>query len=216
MVIVRYPCQKSPGRVSFTWDTFSDAAPFIDAVLLIGNQAPDRFYFHSDEKTFQWQGELIETRIGSIREDLSLDHPEQRAEILTGLLSNIYHAFDYREDGQVYDTLAKCVSGDLLREVYLRMKRSLLLAEQGGDLSHATQVQVTAAEPDKRSEGMLEATWQLTSVSEHWGHIHTQTNQYNALLKLQKDGSAWKLQAFQLLDDKRIQFQTSIRGYDKN
>jgi|694.fasta_scaffold00579_21 hypothetical protein len=215
-VIVRYPCQQSPGRVSFTWDKFSDAAPFIDAVLLIGNQAPDRFYFHSDEKTFQWQGELIETRIGSIREDLSLDQREQRVEILAGLLSNIYHAFDYREDEQVYDTLAKCVSGDLLREVYLRMKRSLLLAEQGGDLSHATKVEVTAAEPDKGSGGALEATWQLTSVSEHWGHIHTQTNQYKALLTLQKDGAAWKLQAFQLLDEKRIQFQTSIRGYDKN
>jgi hypothetical protein len=53
-------------------------------------------------------------------------------------------------------------------------------------------------------------------VSEHWGHIHTQTNQYKALLTLQKDGAAWKLQAFQLLDEKRIQFQTSIRGYDKN
>lgn len=215
-VIIRYPCRQTPSRVSFTWDTFSNAAPFIDAILLIGNQAPDRFYFHPEEKTFQWQGQLVQVESKSISENLSLDQPDQRTEILTGLLSNIYQAFDYRDDEQIYDSLARSVRGDLLREVYLRMKRSLLLAEQGGDQAHATEVEVIAALPDKRSNHAYEATWRLTSVSEHWGHIHTQTNEYKAILTLQKDENTWKLQAFELLDEKRIQFQTSIRGYDKN
>ena len=42
--------------------------------------------------------------------------PEQEEQLLEGLLTNVYRAFDLREEEAVYDKLALTVAGDLLEE----------------------------------------------------------------------------------------------------
>jgi hypothetical protein len=212
-IIISYPSEKVPSSVEVEWDTFSQYAPFIDMTLLIGDQPPDRTYFHVDAKTYQWQGDLVGPVVTPIKADGDLTLAPQRIELTKKLLHNIYRAFDFRQDEDVYDSLASSVQGNLLRELYLRIKRSLVLAEQGGELSHATDVEVISSTAGKQP-GVYETTWSVTGVSEHWGHIHTRTTEYRAELQISKHEGNWKLEKFQLLDEKRIRFETSIRGND--
>lgn len=57
---------------------------------------------------------------------------ESADEIVYTLLRNIYHAFDYRSESAIYDTLALSADGELLTDVYLEIRRSLELENQGG------------------------------------------------------------------------------------
>jgi hypothetical protein len=212
-VIISYPSEQVPSSVEVEWDTFSQYAPFIDMTLLIGDQSPDRHYFHAEATTYQWKGELIGPVVTPIQADGDLKSETQRVDVTGRLLQNIYRAFDFRKDEDVYDSLASSVQGDLLRELYLRIKRSLVLAEQGGELSHATEVKVLSSKSAKQPD-VFETTWSVTGVSEHWGHIHTRTTEYRAELKISKHEGNWKLGKFQLLDEKRVRFETSIRGND--
>lgn len=59
--------------------------------------------------------------------------PVQAEAILAPLLTSVYYAFDFREEGRVYDTLAHSIEGDLLNQVYLETRKGLELASQGTD-----------------------------------------------------------------------------------
>ncbi|MEO8494856.1 MAG: hypothetical protein ABI614_07280 [Planctomycetota bacterium] len=203
-VILTYPSRATPVTVAMQWTTFSEHAPYLRSIVLVGNEAPVEHYFRPNRPDFQWSGELIATKV------VPATTNESPSELLGALLRNVYGAFDFRDDSDVYDALATSVSGDLLRDLYLRVKRSLLMAEQGGALSHVEQVEVLAATP------AIEATWRVTGTVEHWGHVHTRVNEYRGRVTVVNEGGTWKLKALHLLDEKRIRFETSIRGYDRD
>ena len=50
---------------------------------------------------------------------------EEAQVIFTHLLKNIYRAFDFREESDVYDKLAISLEGDLLTDVYLQTNKSM-------------------------------------------------------------------------------------------
>lgn len=215
-VIISFPCTSEPHSTTVSWDAFSEAAPFIDSVVLVGNEKPDRFYFHPKATQFVWNGNFSVPEVEPILASRSLSEPQESRAIVAGLLSNIYRAFEFRDDSEVYDALASSIQGDLLREVYLRFKKSLLVAEHGGEMSRAQQVEVTDVRSDSSNLMSIQATWRVSSATEHWGHIHQRLSEYRAKMVLVSDNSFWKFQQFQLLDEKRLQFETSIRGYDSN
>jgi hypothetical protein len=215
-IIVTYPSPEPPESVTFAWNQFNEQAPFIDTVLLIGDQKPDRFYFHPRSTLFEWKGSFALPVIEPVRENQPLSGEQQLHNVLGGLLTNVYRAFNFREDGDVYDALQASIHGDLLRQVYLRVKRSLLVAEQGGEQSQAQRVEVVAVRPQGAGKNSFEATWRVASTCEHWGHVHARLSEYRAELSLVADEGLWKIDQFQLLDEKRLQFETKIRGYDSN
>ena len=51
---------------------------------------------------------------------------EKAVAVLENLLKNIYRSFDFREEEDVYDRLATSVSGDLLSDIYLQNRKSLV------------------------------------------------------------------------------------------
>ncbi len=53
----------------------------------------------------------------------------------------------------MYDALATCVEGKLLKELYLHIKRSLIIAEQGGALSRVTGLEVIDAKATGAPKG---------------------------------------------------------------
>lgn len=214
-IIVSYPSNLVPSSVEVQWDTFSQHAPFIDTTLLIGENPPDRTYFHAESQTYQWKGELVGPVVTPIKAESVLKTESDRVAVTQRLLQNIYRAFDFRRDEDVYDSLASSVQGPLLRDLYLRIKRSLVMAEQGGELSHATDVQVISSNLGEQP-GVYETIWSVTGVSEHWGHIHTRTTEYRGELKISPHEGNWKLESFRLLDEKRVRFETSIRGNDSS
>lgn len=215
-VIVSYPSKQVPAEVDVQWDKFSDYAPFIDTTLLIGNQPPDRAYFYPESTKYQWKGQLVGPLVQPVKVDGSLADPAYRQQAIAQVLENIYRAFDYRRDEDVYDSLATSVQGALLRELYLRIKRSLVMAEQGNELSQLISLEIVDCKPSSNPSNGFETTWQVTGVSEHWGHIHTRTSEYRADIKLINSEGIWRLDSFRLLDEKRIRFETSIRGHDSS
>jgi hypothetical protein len=126
--------------------------------------------------------------------------------VVTGLLTNVYRSFDFRDENDIYDVLARSVDGDLLRDVYLEMRRGLVLASQGGASAKVKEVELInlVAEPAKNQGVTAEATWQVRASVGHWGHIHERRNEYRATLRLQPLDGAWKLIDVEILDEVRL------------
>ena len=131
-----------------------------------------------------------------------------RANAIVGdLLHNIYRAFDYREESDIYDVLATSVSGELLTDIFLETKRSLVLANQGGAEAKVKDVSLESVEiqPDA-SQGRftVKANWTVHGSVGHWGHIHKRSNRYLAELTVAVDGDQWKLQEMSVLQEERL------------
>jgi hypothetical protein len=137
------------------------------------------------------------------------NQPEQeRAGAIVGdLLHNIYRAFDYREESDIYDKLERSVSGELLTDIFLETKRSLVLADQGGAAAKVKDVALDSVEVkpgDAPDSFTVEAGWTVHGSVGHWGHIHQRSNRYLAELKVVVDGDQWKLQAMNVLQEERL------------
>ena len=97
--------------------------------------------------------------------------------VLNSLLKNIYRSFDFREEEDVYDRLATSVSGDLLSEIYLQNRKSLVVTQAGGARARVKEVEILDVDVkhlDDRPLGLLfRAKWTAMGTVGHWGHIHT-------------------------------------------
>ncbi len=146
---------------------------------------------------------------------------EQRAAAtLAALHRNIYRAFDYRDEEQIYDALAKSVDGPLLRELYLEIRRGLVMQEQGGAVARIREVEIIDGEklPRQRVPESLDprafvyhCRWTVAGTVEHWGHIHARTNEYRANWTVEPRNHAWKITGLELQDERRVSFETSLR-----
>ena len=124
-------------------------------------------------------------------------------EVISGLLHNIYRAFDFREEGQIYNVLAKSVTGDQLARIYLETRRGLELASQGGARAKVKQIELDASPAD--GGGFLAtATWNVSGSVGHWGHLHQRRNQYRAELGVAPVDGVWKLVALEILEEQRL------------
>lgn len=147
---------------------------------------------------------------------------EKAETVFKTLHKNIYRSFDYHTDSDIYDALAKSAEGSFLETLYRQINQSLKMQEQGGAVSRVTDVQWETIEPeagetadstpshDERSFA-VKSTWTVSGTVEHWGHIHTRTNQYQAIFYLEPVEGTWKLTGMNLLDQQRLRFQTGLR-----
>ncbi len=122
------------------------------------------------------------------------------APVLGRLLTNMYRAFDYRDEERIYDTLARSADGALLTDIYLEMRRSLELANQGGARAKVQDVEVLEADLTPLDEGAgfaTRATWNVSGSVGHWGHTHIRTNQYEARCSVRIIDGAWKITEMQ-------------------
>jgi len=127
--------------------------------------------------------------------------------VVSGLLLNVYKAFDYRQESAIYDALARTTSGDLLTDVYLETRRSLELANQGGARAKVRTLEVTDAtnEPiDGSGNFRSRATWNVHGSVGHWGHVHQRVNRYDAELQVEVVDGAWKITQLDVLQEERL------------
>lgn len=138
------------------------------------------------------------------------------------LHKNIYRSFDYHTDSDIYDALAKSADGAFLETLYRQIRQSLIMQEQGGAISRVTDVKWESVSPETISNShdpstqdersfAVRSTWTVAGTVEHWGHIHTRTNQYQAIFYLEPIEGSWKLTGMDLLDEQRLPYQTSLR-----
>ena len=132
---------------------------------------------------------------------------ERAGAIVGDLLHNIYRAFDYREESDIYDKLARSVSGELLTDIFLETKRSLVLANQGGAQAKVKDVMLDSVEvqPNEGQNSFkVVAAWTVHGSVGHWGHIHQRSNRYQALLTVAVEGQQWKLREMTVLQEERL------------
>ena len=127
-------------------------------------------------------------------------------EIVSALLHNVYRAFDFRSEEQIYDVLARSAKGELLAQIYLETRRSLELANQGGARAKVKQVEMidVAAEPAPEGGFIAMASWSVAGSVGHWGHVHERKNRYRAELAVEPVDGSWKLVGLEVLQEERL------------
>ncbi len=127
-------------------------------------------------------------------------------EVVSGLLHNVYRAFDFRDEERIYDTLALSVGGDLLTQTYLEARRGLELASQGGARVKVKDVDLLELESEPADAGgfVASATWNVAGSVGHWGHVHQRRNHYRAELSVSPKDGSWKLVGLEILEEERL------------
>jgi hypothetical protein len=135
----------------------------------------------------------------------SFSQPESR-KLLSQLLKNTYRAFDFREESDIYDKLAISNDGELLSEVYLQTKKSMVIENQGGIRAKVKKVQVLQAEATATDrEGLsYNCKWEVQGTVGHWGHIHRRINQYHAIVNVVPVDGVWKMTALDIIEEVRL------------
>ncbi|MDV7144292.1 hypothetical protein R3X27_16530 [Tropicimonas sp. TH_r6] len=133
--------------------------------------------------------------------------PEQ-LEALTGdLLNNVYRAFDFRTEDQVYDRLALSLDGPVLEQVYLEQRDALRIERAGGADARVKALDVTGVSPQDTADPgtlRLRAEWVVRGTVGHWGHVHSRTNAYEAELTVVPVDGVWKIRGFDVISQERM------------
>jgi len=128
--------------------------------------------------------------------------------IVSSLLRNVYRAFDFRQEEDVYDKLALSVEGDLLADMYLQNRKSFAVQKAGGAQAKVKEVEILEAhsEPLKDHPRAFAITSQWTAMGTvgHWGHVHVRKNKYDATITVEPVNGAWKIIGMELFDETRI------------
>ena len=128
--------------------------------------------------------------------------------LLGDLLKNVYRAFDFREEEDLYDRLATSVHGDLLTDIYLQNRESMVVTQAGGAKGKVKDIDilnVSVKQLDDRPLALVfHSKWTAMGSVGHWGHIHTRKNQYDANITVEPVDGVWKITELELLDEKRI------------
>ena len=141
---------------------------------------------------------------------------QEQTRVFRALHRNLYQAFAYRQEEPLYDSLAISVDGPLLRKLYLQIRKSLVMEEQGGAVSRIRDVRILNDQPAGSSGNQdgfrIRSRWQVEGTVEHWGHIHGRTNTYDAIFTVAQRGDSWKIVDVQLLQEEQTAIQTRLRG----
>jgi len=134
--------------------------------------------------------------------------PEQAQALLQVLLKNVYRAFDFRNEEDVYDKLAISVSGDLLADIYLQNRRSFAIQKAGGAQAKIQSVEIQDAVAERLDDRPLtyaiKGNWTAQGTVGHWGHVHTRRNRYNAAVTVEAIDGAWKITNLEVLEEQRV------------
>ena len=161
---------------------------------------------------------IVVARPALIAADLS---EEQSRVLLQAMLKNVYRAFDFRDEEDVYDKLALSVDGELLADIYLQNRKSFSVQRAGGAQARVKNVDILSASAERTDDGALayriRGNWTATGTVGHWGHIHTRENLYDAVIRVEAVDGKWKITELEIVEEKRIEpgsarEQTSAAG----
>ncbi len=156
----------------------------------------------------------------SIPIDVSVKHPlkpqvqlpaaEESVALFETLHRNIYRAFDYEDESQIYDILARSVNENILPDLYDDVHESLMMKIEEQAISKVETVRNIESKvdlPENPDEPMYEvfATWEVIGTVKHYGHGHWRKNVSRALYKVQWiDGLGWRIADCELIDQRRV------------
>ena len=134
-------------------------------------------------------------------------------EVITAVLSNIYDAYGYFDDNDIYDALETCVADELIRTLYLDMKKSLIVASQDNAVARVHSVELQKVEFLGSADRSFQyaVTWNVEADVEHWGHIHRRHTQYQAEMTIAAERSGWKLSQISFRSQKPVDSEVLLR-----
>ncbi len=148
--------------------------------------------------------------------DSVTEQPKQLTEeevlaVFGPLHANIYRAFDYQTESEIYDALARSVSGEMLDSLYNQIFRSLVMMEEGGAVSSVQEVRLgdttveSVGELASGEQGFaILARWQVDGVVNHFGHSHWRTNEYLARFGVVEAEDGWRIASHNVLEQQRL------------
>jgi hypothetical protein len=135
----------------------------------------------------------------------------QAIAIFQPLHANIYRAFDYVAEGEIYDALARSVEGNLLDATYNEIYQSLIMQEEGGAVSEVqavrpleTDVERIGPLDDGRPGITVRSRWQVEGAVFHWGHSHHRTNEYEARYVIAHGDNGWRIRGQEILAQRLV------------
>ncbi len=136
---------------------------------------------------------------------VAVTQPEEAEKVLLPLLKNVYRAFDYKKEEQVYDRLARSIDGELLRTLYLQTIQALTLEGQEGTRAKVNDLSVTVDKVTPQASGFIaDIEWTALGTVGHWGHQHQRVNRYKARLTVVPVGQEWKIRGMEVLEERRL------------
>ena len=136
--------------------------------------------------------------------------PERAEAVFEPLHANLYRAFDYTDESDIYDALEMSVSGPLLESLYKQIYQSLIDAENDGLLGVVTGVDPIGLEvlespaeagPDRFD---VRHRWRVAGTVYHWGHSHTRVNEYEADYVVEVVDGAWRITGNMVREQRRL------------
>ena len=119
-------------------------------------------------------------------------------------MTNVYRAFEIRNESKLYDRLEYSVVGDLLKDVYLQSRQSLEIQERGGARARLDKVEITGIQSvEGSSDGALsiQAAWIASGSVNHFGHTHYRNNAYEGTVVIVPVEGNWKIREIRITDE---------------
>ncbi|GAB5441688.1 MAG: hypothetical protein Fues2KO_20370 [Fuerstiella sp.] len=126
------------------------------------------------------------------------------------LLRNLYAAFEFRDEQQIYDALSISCDVGLTRRIYLQLAESLRHADQGNAIAAIRSVTFPELTADATSTDS-ECSWVVSGTVEHWGHVHERSNRFRARLDVDWIEDSWKLTDLQITDQQQLSASSFAR-----
>ncbi|PIE23474.1 MAG: hypothetical protein CSA62_07605 [Planctomycetota bacterium] len=129
--------------------------------------------------------------------------------IFEPLHANIYRAFDYSKESDIYDALARSTLGPYLEELYTQVYESLVMRDEGGAMSRVQSVKplsfefVGAERENGRPTFSARAKWRVKGAVFHWGHDHVRVHEYSARYRIVGTEQGWRISEHRVLSQER-------------
>jgi len=146
--------------------------------------------------------------------------PDQAKNVFTALHSGLYRSLDFGTEDRIYDALAQTVDGELLEDLYLQLRQSLELRDQGGAIARIRSVEYDAGAAVARKESVVpwpgfqyKSTWTVSGTVEHWGHVHERQNQFDAVFTIEPREGHWKITRMDVAGQSQKSARTTLRKF---
>lgn len=128
---------------------------------------------------------------------------EEAKRIAESLVRNVYRAFDYGEEEEVYTALSQSVNGELLNSIYLDVQTMRRIQEQGGAFADIRQVEFSNGkkESDTEDNGFkFKSDVLISGLVGHWGHFHERINSLTCEYLIQPIDGSWRIVSRNVVD----------------
>lgn len=129
------------------------------------------------------------------------------AQILSGVLANVSHAYLEKDPQALQQALQVVVTAEALGDVEKELDRALAIRVAGGGIARVDAVEDVVLKDVVALEGRpgfrALAEWTAKASAGHWGHAHRRTIRFRALVELVDVEGNWKLAGITVTDAKQ-------------